>query len=154
MPWPFAKSRRVDKAQLLKSAQEQAQRGIPRQTLCNQFLELSKKPSSADQQRAYLEAEAALFEVMVERNLTGKELERAGAIDRAVALYEANLADGFIGSHPYERLRIIYAKRQDHPNALRVCRAYLALARGDAQKKSRFREHAEKLAGKIGPGTQ
>jgi hypothetical protein len=88
----------------------------------------------------------------VDRNLVGIELERAGAVDRAIALYEANVAESFIGSHPYERLRILYTKRHDYPNALRVCRAYLALPLRDvdAQKGTRFHQHATKLAAKIG----
>lgn len=96
----------------------------------------------------------ARFSAMVDRNLTGIDLERAGAIDRAIALYEANVAESFIGSHPYERLRIIYTKQRDYPNALRVCRAYLALPLRDvdAQKGTRLRQHAAKLAAKMGAG--
>lgn len=91
---------------------------------------------------------------MVDRNLTGIELERAGAIDRAIFLYEANVAERFDGSHPYERLRILYTKQRDYRNALRICRAYLALPLRDidAQKGDRFRQHAAKLEAKIGEG--
>ena len=94
----------------------------------------------------------AQFSAAVDRNLAGIELERAGAVDRAIALYEVNVAESFIGSHSYERLRILYTKRHDYPNALRVCRAYLALPQRDvdAQKGMRFHQHATKLAAKIG----
>ncbi len=94
------------------------------------------------------------FGAMVDRNLAGIHLERSGAIDRAIVLYEANVAESFIGSHPYERLRILYTKQHDYANALRVCRAYLALPLRDvdAEKGVRLRQHATKLAAKIAEG--
>jgi tetratricopeptide (TPR) repeat protein len=39
------------------------------------------------------------------------ELERAGRLDEALALYEQNLAEGFEGDWPYGRLVAAYEKR-------------------------------------------
>ena len=44
---------------------------------------------------------------IVENNLRGIELEKAGRTDEAVALYEQNVAACFDGSHPYNRLALI-----------------------------------------------
>jgi hypothetical protein len=55
-------------------------------------------------------------------------LEKAGEVDAAIRLYEAIIADDYKkGGWPYERLRIIYRKRKDYENALRICRAAVAL---------------------------
>lgn len=40
-------------------------------------------------------------------------------------LYEANIQDGFDGSHPYDRLRILYKRKKDFASAIKVCEAFL-----------------------------
>ncbi|TFB08487.1 hypothetical protein E3V08_03800 [Candidatus Atribacteria bacterium MT.SAG.1] len=56
----------------------------------------------------------------VRRNLEGKELEKAGKVDEAIALYEKNIKEGFDGSHPYTRLAIIYRRRKLFDDEARV----------------------------------
>lgn len=117
--------------------------GATRQAVCDKLLALPVKGAKL---RASLDVEKELFSVMVERNLTGKQLEKKGKDERAVVLYEDNLKDGFCGTHPYTRLRIIYSRRKDYPNAIRVCRAYLDLpATGRKMAKPQFRKHLHKL---------
>src|ERR1700722_8392335 len=65
------------------------------------------------------------FPRCVDRNLKGIELEKKGHTAPAVRLYEANIADQFDGSHPYERLRILYARQHRWADAIRVCEAYI-----------------------------
>jgi len=67
--------------------------------------------------------------MFLERNLRGEELEKLGQMDSAIALYEANVMDGFEGAFPYERLRIIYRKARRFQDAIRVCEAYDAMAK-------------------------
>src|SRR5690606_22594299 len=67
--------------------------------------------------------------------------EKVGQTDEAIALYEANLRDEFSGTHPYERLRILYAERKDWDNAVRVCLAAMH-ALGTSEKIQRFSEWA------------
>ena len=50
------------------------------------------------------------FDIQVERNLRGIELEKSGQIDKAIELYEENVRERFEGSHPYRRFAIIYRK--------------------------------------------
>ena len=65
----------------------------------------------------------ASFDKCVDNNLKGIELEKAGEIDKAIKLYEANVAAHFVGPHPYKRLAIIYRKRKDYENEIRVLNA-------------------------------
>ncbi|MBA7584667.1 hypothetical protein ES708_26624 [subsurface metagenome] len=58
--------------------------------------------------------------IFVSRNLEGKELEKAGKVDEAIALYEKNIKEGFDGSHPYTRLAIIYSKKGLLDDEIRV----------------------------------
>lgn len=56
----------------------------------------------------------------VERNLKGIELEKKGDIDKAIELYEQNISENFIGNHPYDRLAIIYRKRNQIDDEIRA----------------------------------
>lgn len=60
------------------------------------------------------------FSNQVERNLKGKKLEGAGKVDKAIKLYEKNIAEEFEGNHPYDRLAIIYRKRKQYEDEIRV----------------------------------
>jgi hypothetical protein len=74
---------------------------------------------------AIAELQHELESIMVERNLRGRAAEKAGAEAGAVQLYEDNIADWFDGSHPYERLRIIYGGEGLYAEAIRICEVYL-----------------------------
>jgi tetratricopeptide (TPR) repeat protein len=56
----------------------------------------------------------------VDRNLEGIKLEKEGKTDKAISLYEKNLEENFEGSHPYNRLAIIYRKRGQIDEEIRV----------------------------------
>lgn len=56
----------------------------------------------------------------VERNLKALSYEKQGEIDRAIALYEKNIAENFIGDGPYERLAIIYRRKKQYLEEKRV----------------------------------
>jgi tetratricopeptide (TPR) repeat protein len=60
------------------------------------------------------------FDVQVERNLKGIDLEKQGKLEEAIRLYEQNINENFIGSHPYMRLAIIYRKRKQPLDEIRV----------------------------------
>lgn len=56
----------------------------------------------------------------VELNLKGSRLEKEGQINEAIDIYEDVISQDFIGNHPYDRLAIIYRKRKDYKNEIRV----------------------------------
>jgi hypothetical protein len=68
------------------------------------------------------------FEAAMRRNEEAERAERSGDPQRAIDLYEESIAEGFVGSHPYERLAALHERRRDPAAALRVCEAYLTLA--------------------------
>ncbi len=87
---------------------------------------------------------------LTERNNQGIDLEKKGKIEEAIFAYEVSINDAFFGTHPYNRLRIIYSKRQWYKDAIRVCKIYLALPdREHGQDKPHFRHHLEKLQKKL-----
>jgi tetratricopeptide (TPR) repeat protein len=88
------------------------------------------------------------FEKQAERNLTGIELEKAGKIDEAIELYEKNVEENFIGSHPYNRLAIIYRKHGQIDDEVRVLeKAVSVFKKGNKQEK--FKIRLEKIYNKL-----
>jgi len=60
------------------------------------------------------------FDIQVDRNLKGIELEKDGNVDQAIILYERNINENFVGNHPYDRLAIIYRKRKQFDDEVRI----------------------------------
>jgi len=58
--------------------------------------------------------------IQVDRNLLGQKLEKLGREDEAIQLYEQNLFENNEGSHPYDRLAIIYRRRKLYEDEIRV----------------------------------
>ena len=71
-------------------------------------------------------------------------------INLAIAIYEKQVEGGFDGSNPYRRLSIIYRKRKDFDNEIRVLtkavKVFKKLNRPDAKKKLQdFQNRLEKV---------
>jgi hypothetical protein len=49
----------------------------------------------------------------VERNLQGRALETQGLVYNAIEFYEANVADRFDGSFPYDRLAVLFRRSKE-----------------------------------------
>jgi tetratricopeptide (TPR) repeat protein len=62
----------------------------------------------------------AQFNKATTRNLQGISFEQQGRIDEAIDLYEQNVSLKFDGSHPYTRLAIIYRRRKQYDDEIRV----------------------------------
>lgn len=60
------------------------------------------------------------FNKQVERNLKGKELEKAGNVEEAIKLYEININENFVGNGPYDRLITIYRRNKQYDEEIRV----------------------------------
>ena len=74
-------------------------------------------------------AAGLILDIFITRSASGAAAERGGKLSEAIELYEANVKDEFIGSHPYEQLFRIYFRDGRLEDAERVCRAFLALPR-------------------------
>ena len=83
------------------------------------------------------------------RNVVGLEHEQRGETDAAVALYEANVAEGFAGVWPYGRLLLIYGQRGQPENVVRVLEravaVFAALPRSHPERGSRLRDFRQRL---------
>ncbi|MCB2340873.1 hypothetical protein [Clostridium estertheticum] len=60
------------------------------------------------------------FDKQVDRNLKGIEYEKSSELNKAINLYEKNIAENFEGNHPYDRLAIIYRKQGKLEDEIRV----------------------------------
>jgi hypothetical protein len=67
------------------------------------------------------------FEAAMQRNEEAERALQAGDTSRAIGLLEKSVSEGFVGSHPYERLSSIYESRNP-AEALRVCETFTRLA--------------------------
>ncbi len=144
------------KVRLRQLVDEQVARGVPRQAIYDELIEKSRAALNDTQTRgvrhadanAYLSVADEVLHVMMARNRQAEQHERTGQVQQAIQLYEENLADGFAGVRPYERLRLIYTRQRRRADAIRVCRAYLALPDRTplpAQSKDEFRAHLSRL---------
>jgi tetratricopeptide (TPR) repeat protein len=91
------------------------------------LVQAAKTMADWDLRRRYMAHCIQTFERLPEHYLEGRRLDKAGRIDEAIEFYEANASCFTIGDDMYERLRVIYQERGEYEEALRVCRAYLAM---------------------------
>lgn len=56
-----------------------------------------------------------------------QNFEKAGETEQSIIFYEEGIADGFLASLPYERLRVIYTKQKKYEKAIRVCKRYIEI---------------------------
>jgi hypothetical protein len=68
------------------------------------------------------------FEAAMERHARAERALQNGDLEEAIGLYETSVAEGFVGSQPYERLSSLHERRHDYEEALRVSEAFLRLA--------------------------
>ena len=117
----------------------EVRRGVPRWTLHRRLSKAALQTPVASEKTIMAIEIKAIEDLLVERNRRGKELERTGQIDQAMALYEANVTDRFNGSHAYERLRALYKTRGDFANTIRVCDCYLRHVGSDERLVQAYR---------------
>lgn len=97
------------------------------------------------------------FEIQVDRNLEGIEFEKKGEVEKAIRLYEKNVEEDFEGSHPYNRLAVIYRKVGEYEEEIRVLRKAISVfenkvhsERMDKEPKlQKFQERLEKAMQKL-----
>lgn len=65
------------------------------------------------------------------RNNNGIALEKAGHVEAAIAEYEENIKGGYRALHSYNRLMILYRKRKDYDNEIRVIDNSIEVFSGD-----------------------
>jgi len=85
------------------------------------------------------------YEAAVERHQQAMDADRRGDPNEAISLYERSVAEGFVGSHPYEALASIHERSRSHEDALRVTEAYVQLTRRGVMPRGAQRSADRKL---------
>ena len=85
------------------------------------------------------------YETALERNTEAARCEGRGDVAGAIRLYEASVAEEFVGAHPYERLAALLESRRNYAEALRVTEAYVSLARSGRLPRGSQRSADRKL---------
>lgn len=142
-------ARPISKTTLTAWSKDQIQRGIPRWVLYRRLMQMQSETNDLEEMQVLVAVADALEGIMVDRNMKGIELEKQGMEDKAIALYEANIADQFDGSHPYNRLRILYKARGNYIDTIRVCEAYIANSGQDQKLCDSFHTEIAKLTAKL-----
>ena len=85
------------------------------------------------------------FEAAMERHIQAEKSLQNGDLDEAIRLYEASVAEEFVGSHPYERLASLHERRRNYEEALRACEAFVLLASSGTMPRGAQRSADRKL---------
>ena len=85
------------------------------------------------------------FEAAMERHEEAARAEQSGDTERAIHLYETSVAEGFVGSHPYERLASLHERRRNYEEALHTCEAFVRLATSGTMPKGAQRSADRRL---------
>jgi hypothetical protein len=85
------------------------------------------------------------FEAAMQRHAEAERAEQSGDPERAIRLYETSVAEGFVGSYPYERLASLHERRHDPAAALRACEAFVQLAASGEMPRGAQRSADRKL---------
>lgn len=145
--WPFKKSKQVSHttyqeeeqtfheatAELRQHLAAQTAAGVSRQAFLKDLeakaLELEKVQATAQDKgrlRAYDLLYGELRDELMQNLQSGRILEMNGRVDEAVVYYERAVTDHMSTRFPYEHLRIIYLRREQFADALRVCETAVA----------------------------
>ena len=86
----------------------------------------------------------------VDKNFLGKEFEKSGEFEKAIACYEGCIQNNFDGTFPYDRLAVIYRKLGRSEDEIRVLkRAFTVYSEGAASGQGRSNEKAQRYADRL-----
>ena len=103
------------------------------------------EPNPVEEIRLHNRRLAEILDSMVDSNNKGIELEKKKDIENAIKLYEQNVADEFFGTHPYDRLAMIYRKRKQFEDEIRILKRKISIFEKINQEELHyFLEHGSK----------
>ena len=77
--------------------------------------------------------------IFASRNNKGIAYEKKGEIEKAIKQYEMNVADEVDGTHSYDRLAIIYRRRKQYEDEIRIIKKEIeVLLRANKERAERF----------------
>jgi tetratricopeptide (TPR) repeat protein len=103
-----------------------------------------EKWESESKKRAVAEE---LLSKTAERNNLGIAAEKNGEIEKAIEYYEQNIKDGYPAIHSFSRLMILYHKRKQYQEEIRVIDIAIELFSKDTYKEtvSNWTDRKEKV---------
>lgn len=98
-----------------------------------------------DDLREYNRKEGEILSKCSDTNNKGIAFEKDGSIDEALKLYEENITLKYPATHAYKRLMILYRKRKDYENELRVIRTAIDVFMQENERRANqvLEEHPE-----------
>lgn len=70
------------------------------------------------------------------RNNAGIEFEKAGETDKAIEVYEDNVAEGYPALHAFNRLMVLYRRRKDYANEIRVIKRAIEVFQRENERRA------------------
>lgn len=132
------------KVNILEWVKYQNDSGVPLNAIMDKLMKESGQINELELLSAkrdeYMDAANKIQDIFVSKNLDGIQFEKDGADNKAIQLYEENIKDRLVGSHPYERLRIIYTRKKRYEDVIRVCKSYIDNGQHDPQLKAKYEE--------------
>lgn len=99
----------------------------PREVFCKDDTELTEKLQNLNNEmfqdtteEIYMDTYSDDYEKSSRLIRIGIDLEKEGMIDEAIKIYEKSIIPKLPMNHPYERLAILYRKKKDYENEIRV----------------------------------
>lgn len=115
----------------------------PREVLCADAEELEKKLHQLTEEMfKNTNEEKAEFDLQDEYEQKsrlisiGIDLEREGMIDEAIKVYEKSIISKLPIKHPYERLAILYRKKKDYENEIRVIKTAIEVFMKENERRA------------------
>lgn len=66
----------------------------------------------------------------------GIDLEKEGMIDEAISVYEKSIIPQLTATHPYDRLMILYRKKKDYNNEIRVIKIAISVFMKENERRA------------------
>lgn len=77
-----------------------------------------------------------LLSKTAERNNLGIAAEKNGEIEEAIRYYEANIKDGYPATHSFDRLMILYHRRKQYQDEIRIIDLAIKTFTKDSYKRT------------------
>lgn len=115
----------------------------PRDVFCKNDIELTEKLQNLNDEMfqettedTYMNSYSDDYEKTSRLINIGIELEKEGMIDEAIKVYEKSIVPKLPMKHPYERLAILYRKKKDYENEIRVVKIAIEVFMKENEKRA------------------
>lgn len=117
----------------------------PRAVLCKDENELEHRINNIDYSKFDTDLETDEASTPSEENVynessrlikLGIDLEKEGMIDEAISVYEKAITPQLPATHPYNRLMILYRKKKDYENEIRVIKIAISVFMKENERRA------------------